>query len=367
LADLRHPVAYAARRGLAAALFFALAAAAVSAQAPAAGEAIGSITYLEGTVSVVRDGEDLGSVAIGQDVQAFDTLRTGDDGLAEITISAAQLPKMTIKMRANTQFAVETGQAGGKQQTTVGILGGQVALKVSKLLSTQSVGVRTDSAAMGVRGTDFTVVAPTTGDVLVTCDEGEVAVTDDQGKDLSAVPGSVVEKQPGDAYRTVPVAVAALEQFQGTWREQRRQFLEQNALRFIRVNARLYRELSRQFNALHTELNRNQGILRKWAFEDRARRIGSAAEVQQERKTIGELLVRMRRVAFRLERVSFRLERLQALHDRGVGAGDLEDGTNTKVFFAQIARERRDVARKLALTRFLTKQFLKRNEGRLPE
>jgi hypothetical protein len=38
----------------------------------------------------------------------------------------------------------------------------------------------------------------------------------------------------------------------------------------------------------------------------------------------------------------------------------------TKVFFAQVVRERRDVARKLALTRFLTKQYLKRNEGRLP-
>jgi hypothetical protein len=367
LADLRDPVAF-LRRGHGAALFFALAAAAGTAAGPAfADDTIGSITYLEGTISMVRDGEDLGSIAIGQEVQAFDTLRTGDDGLAEITISAAQLPRMTIKMSANTQFAVETGQAGGKQQTTVGILGGQIALKVSKLLGTQSVGVRTDSAVMGVRGTDFTVVAPTTGDVLVTCAEGEVAVTDDQGKDLSAVPGSAVEKQPGDAYRSVPVAVTDLEKFQGTWRDQRRQFLEKNALRFIRANARLYRDLSRQFNALHAELNRSQGILRKWAFEDRARRIGSGAEVQRERRTIGELLVRMRQVAFRLERVAFRLERLQALHDRGVGVGELEDGTNTKVFFAQIQRERQDVARKLALTRYLTKQFLKRNEGRLPE
>ncbi len=106
--------------------------------------------------------------------------------------------------------------------------------------------------------------------------------------------------------------------------------------------------------------------MRKWAFEDRAGRIGSAVEVERERRTIGALLVRLRRTAFRLERVSFRLERLQALHDRGVGVGALEDGTNTKVFYAQIARERRGVAQKLALTRFLTKQYLKRNGGRLP-
>lgn len=365
MADLRDTLVF-LRRGLRAALFFALVAAAGAGPA-FADDTVGSITYLEGTVSMVRDGADVQDVAIGQDLQAFDVVKTGDDGQAELSITAPRLPRMTIKVSADTQFTVETGMVDGKQQTTVGIFGGQIALKVSKLLEKQSVSVRTDSAVMGVRGTDFTVVAPTTGDVLVTCDEGEVAVTDDQGKDLSAVPGSVVEKQPGAAYRTIPVAVADAEKFRGTWRDARRQFLEQNVLRFIRANARLYRELSRQFNALHAELNRSQGILRKWAFEDRAGRIGSSAEVLQERKAIAGLLVRMRQVAFRLERVSFRLERLQALHDRGVGAGELEDGTNTKVFFAQIQRERRDVARKLALTRYVTKQFLKRSQGQLPE
>jgi hypothetical protein len=142
--------------------------------------------------------------------------------------------------------------------------------------------------------------------------------------------------------------------------------VQANALRLIRANAKLYGELSREFNATHAELSKNQPIMRKWAFEDRSGRIGSAVEVEGERKTMGALLVRLRRTAFRLERVSFRLERLQALHDRGVGVGALEDGTNTKVFYAQIAREKRGVAQKLALTRFLTKQYLKRNGGRLP-
>ncbi len=317
---------------------------------------------------MVRDGENVDDVAIGQDVQAFDTLKTGDNAQAEIDISTPRLPRMTIKMSANTQFSVEvaTGSNGG-QESTVGILGGQIALKVAKLSASQSVKVRTDYAAMGVRGTDFTVTAPETGDVLVTCDEGEVQVTDDQGQSLSAVPGTVVEKQPGAVYRARPVAAAGLEQFRAQWRGEREQFLRANALRIIRANAALYRDLSRQFNALHQELNRNQDIMRKWSFEDRGGRIGSRLEVARERRTMGALLVRLRAVAFRLGRVAFRLERLQALHDRGVGVGNLEDGTTTAVFFAQIQRERQDMARKLALTRYLTKQFLKRNEGRLPE
>jgi hypothetical protein len=326
---------------------------------------IGTISYMEGTVSVVRDGADLDSVAIGQDLQNFDLVKTGDDGQAELAISSPQLPSMTVKMSANTQFSLEVATVAGKQESSVGILGGQIALKVAKLLQTQTVKVKSDSAVMGVRGTDFTVTAPESGDLLVTCDEGEVTVTDDQGKDLSAIPGTVVEKSPGD-YHTLPVATTGLEQFRVQWQGERSQFLQANALRFIRAYARLYRQLSRQFNIEHAELARSQQTMRKWTLEDKAGRIGSKAEILRETRTIGALLVSLRRTAFQLERVAWRLERLQVLHDRGVGGGALEDGTDTKVFFTQVASERRDVARKLALTRFLTKQYVKRNAGRLP-
>lgn len=363
--DFRDPLTRDIRRGLWAALFLCLDAACAAA-AGVSTDTIGSISYLEGTVSMVRDGSDVDNVAIGQDLQNFDLVRTGPDGQAEIAVTTPRLPHMTIKMKANTQFTVEVATFNGQQQGTVGILGGQVALKVAKLMPSQAVHVKTDSAAMGVRGTDFTVTAPESGDVLVTCGEGEVSVTDDEGKDLTAIPGTVVEMLPGSVYRTVPVAATALEKFTTRWQGERGQFIQANALRLIRGNAKLYRELTGEFNAAHAELSKNQAILRKWAFEDRAERTGSTAEVERERKIIGALLLRLRRTAFRLERVSFRLERLQALHDRGVGVGDLEDGMTTKVFYAQVARAKRSVAQKLALTRFLTKQYLKRNEGRLP-
>jgi hypothetical protein len=355
-------------RGLAAALFFAACTCGVFAasSAPKSEDTIGSISYLEGTVSMVRDGADLDGVAIGQDLQTFDLVKTGSDGQAELAIKSPKLPAMTIKMSPDTQFSLEVGDVNGRLESTIGILGGQIALKVSKLLSTQSVKVKSDSAVMGVRGTDFTVIAPETGDVLVTCDEGEVTVTDDQGKDLTAIPGTVVEKRPGEVYRTVPVAATGLDQFRTQWRTERGQFVQANALRLIQANARLYLRLNREFNTEHQELSRSQAIMRKWAFEDRAGRIGTSAEVARERQIIGALLVRLRRTAFQLERVAFRLERLQVFHDRGVGVGAIDGGVTTKVFYAQIARERRDVAQKLALTRFLTKQYLKRNGGRLP-
>jgi hypothetical protein len=359
--SIHHSLRLSILRGLAAVIFLTLCAIGVSAQ-----DTVGSISYLEGTVGIVRDAAAIDDVAIGQDLQNFDLVKTGDDGQAELDITSAELPRITVKMSADTQFSLEVATVEGKKESTVGILGGQIALKVAKLLPTQSMRVKTDSAAMGVRGTDFTVTAPESGDVLVTCDEGEVVCTDDQGKDLTAIPGTVVEKRPGEAYRTLPVPASGLEQFRTQWRGERTQFIQTNVLRLIQANARLYLQLKREFTAAHAELARNQAIMTKWASEDRAGRIGTVAEVLREKRVIGALLVRLRRIAFQLERVAFRLERLQVLHDRGIGVGAIDGGVSTKVFFAQVVRERRDVARKLALTRFLTKQYLKRNEGRLP-
>ena len=348
-------------RGLTAASLFVAATAGVSAQ-----DIVGSISYLEGTVGIVRNGSDLDGVAIGQDLQSFDLVKTGSDGQAELAISAPQIATMTIRMSPDTQFSLEIATVDDKQESTIGIVGGQIALKVESLLPSQGVKVKSDSAVMGVRGTDFTVTAPETGDILVTCDEGEVDVTDAQGRNLTAIAGTGVEERPGEVYRTVPITFSGADQFRAKWRSERGKFVEKNALKLIRINARHYRQLSREFNDLHRELAQNEAITGKWALEDQEGRIGSEDEVLQERQTIGALLLRLRETAFQLERVAFRLERLQIRHDRGVGQGTLEDGTTTKAFFAQIVRERRDVAHKLAFTRRLTRQYVKRNGGRLP-
>jgi hypothetical protein len=48
----------------------------------------GTITYIEGYVDLYRDGEllDWELVDIGFDIQEFDLIETGDDGLVEIEV-----------------------------------------------------------------------------------------------------------------------------------------------------------------------------------------------------------------------------------------------------------------------------------------
>lgn len=329
-------------------------------------EKLGSVTYLEGDVSMVRDGAQVDSIAIGADLQNFDLVKTGSDGLAELDVNSAQSPRITIKVSADTQFSVEMATIAGKQQTTLGIIGGSISLKAARLTGTQALSVKTDSAAMGVRGTEFDVTSPATGDVLVTCDEGEVVVTDDQGKELHAIPGTVVEKRPAELYRTVPVEVSGLQKFRGQWATERGQAFEKNALRLIQLNVRLYNRLVQELNAGHAELDNYRETISRWREEDRRARAGQRGEIAKDRQAIGNLLARLRRTQFQLERVHFRLARLMALHNRGIGRGTLDGGVTTAQFFERFANERKDVEDKLYLTRSVSKMYLRRNEGRLP-
>lgn len=329
-------------------------------------EKIGSVVYLEGEVAMVRDGAEINGVAIGQDVQAFDVVKTGSDGLAELELASAHTPRLTIKVAADTQFSLEIASLGGRQQTTLGILGGSISLKVAKLAGAQDVLVRTDSAAMGVRGTQFTVTSPPTGDVLVTCDEGEVVCTDDQGTELRARAGTVVEKRPNELFRSLPVAATGLETYRAKWIAERIEFLQANALRMIQGNARLYDRLTRELNVAYAALVTNTKILRTWEDDDKRNPSGAANGIAKESQVIGALLARLRRIQFALERVEFRLRRLRTFHDRGFGRGTLEGGVATTQFFERFEKERRDIERKLARTRFVSKMYVRRNEGRLP-
>jgi hypothetical protein len=327
---------------------------------------LGDITYMEGDVAVVRNGAPLDGVAIGQDVQNFDQVRTGSDGLAELALKSPQLPSMTVKVSPDTQFSLEIASLTGSQQTTLSIVGGSISMKVSKLSSSQAVQVKTDSTSMGVRGTDFVVTTPPSGEVLVTCDDGEVVCTDDQGHELRAIPGTVVENRPAEVFRTVPVATTDMEGFRTRWAAERLQNLEQNAFARIQANATLYDRLVRELTDANADLVRNQAVVAKWTDEDRRGRVGQRLEIARERRLVGAPLARLRRVQFPMERVTFRLARLERIAARGFGAGTLSSGLTTAQFFQRFDSERPGIERTLAQTRYVTKMFGRRNEGRLP-
>lgn len=329
---------------------------------------IGEAVYLEGDVSLVRNGDALvpESVVIGVPIENFDLMKTGDDGNAQVRIISPRVPSSTVVVSADTQFTFELSTLQGRQRSSVNLISGSLSLKVSTLSGAEDLDVQTENTVLGVRGTEFTVSTSVSGDTLVACSTGEVVCTAENGTEYQAIPGSVVENQAGGPFRRISVAAADLEGFRRTWGEQRLAAARANAQALIRLNAERYRQLREAFDRDYSELMRQRSIISKWGSEDRTGQIGRAADVDREKRTLAAAMLRLRRTQFVLERVYYRLLRLKALHDQGYGRGNLSGSLTTTQFFDQLQRERRDVEMRMATVRYVMRLYVRRNNDQDP-
>jgi len=336
---------------------------------PAAAQAeIGAIAYMEEGVEIDRNRETIPAwdVFIGMGVENYDLMRTDGTGYAEVELDSPRSAPSIVKISPNTSFYFEMNKIGRDDTTTIGLITGSLSVKVAKLSGRQSVEVATESALMGVRGTDFDVTLSPGGDILVTAEEGRVSCIDDSGEELFAEPGRVVEKRPGELFREVPVAVSDLETFQREWYADRLEVFKANALGAIKFYAGRYMRLKSRFDSAYGDLQGNTQILRKWYEEDRHGRMGGRMESMREKKElIGELL-ELRKILYMFERVYFRLIELEGYYREGYGRGQIEQGLSSAAFFNRFNREKRELGEKMAELRYITKLYAKRNNGNFP-
>ena len=336
---------------------------------PAAAQVeIGAIAYMEEDVEIDRNRETIPAwdVFIGMGVENYDLMRTDDTGYAEVELDSPRSAPSIVRISANTSFYFEMNKIGRDDTTTIGLITGSLSVKVAKLSGRQSVEVATESALMGVRGTDFDVTLSPGGDILVTAEEGRVSCIDDSGQELFAEPGKVVEKRPGELFREVPVAVSDLETFQREWHADRLEVFKANALGAIKFYAGRYLRLKSRFDNAYGDLQGNTQILRKWYDEDRRGQIGGRMESLREKKElIGELL-ELRKILYMFERVYFRLIELEGYYREGYGRGQIEPGLSSAAFFNRFNREKRELGEKMAELRYITKLYAKRNDGNFP-
>jgi hypothetical protein len=123
---------------------------------PAAAE-IGQIKTRKGQVSVERKGQLL-PAEVGMQLEAADTLKTGADGAVGITMRDNSLlsagPNSILSLE-RFEFDATTSQGrfdAQLQRGTLAVVSGRIARQ-----SPQAMTVRTPSAQLGVRGTDFVV------------------------------------------------------------------------------------------------------------------------------------------------------------------------------------------------------------------
>ena len=247
------------------------------------------------------------------------------------------------------------------------MMAGSIGFSVKKLTGSQEFFVRTESVALGVRGTKFEIGTSPAGDILVTCDEGSVVCYDpEEDRAIIAEPGTIVEKRPDELFRAVPIAVSSLEAFKQEWIAERISAFKANALKVIRNYAVRYDVLNKSFNEEYEALMTQGDILNKWYQEDKAGETGSRIETMQEKKEIINHLFRIRGVLFIFERVYFRLWELYAYFQEGYGRGEITPGVTTDAFFKTFAAERADLSKKMGRIRYIIKLYAKRNDGSVP-
>ena len=172
----------------------------------AGAQSLGTVDYLEGVVSIQRNGESLKKVDIGTKIENLDLVKTSADGTVSITFDKASGLAGSIQVVPASTALIRRDQISGSPASEVQLLAGAVNLKVKRLVKGQSsVQVRTPTSVLGVRGTEFSV-ATFNGSSIVACKEGEVYCASSSGLSVSrmnlsasasggssAVPGTMVE------------------------------------------------------------------------------------------------------------------------------------------------------------------------------
>lgn len=123
----------------------------------AAADDIGQIKVARGTVNVERAGTTL-TGAVGMRLQTADTLRTGADGSAGITMNDDSLlsagPNSVLVLE---HYALDPATSQGRfdaalNKGTLVVVSGRIAKQAPDAMT-----VRTPTAVLGARGTEFAV------------------------------------------------------------------------------------------------------------------------------------------------------------------------------------------------------------------
>ena len=331
-------------------------------------DTVGTLVYKDGEVQIVRDSETLpeNEVFIGSDIENMDLIITKEDSEAQIEIESGASPGSILRVEPNTYCTITINGRERKTETDIGIIAGILAIKVKKLSKNNRFVVKSDAVTLGVRGTQFSVVSPPTGDFLITCKEGKVLCSDNNGNKLMAKPGQVVEKRAGEIFRTIPVAVSSLSEFRENWYTERIEAFKADALRAIRYYASQYLKLYKEFNREYTSLMGEKRILNKWIYEDKNHTIGSTIEVMREKKRIIGHLFKIKRTLFIFERIYFRLLELEKYFKEGYGRGTVKESLTSGDFFGEFQKNQVNLMKRMSFIRYVFKLYAKRNNGYVP-
>ncbi len=330
---------------------------------------LGIIGYIDGVVDVFRDGEYIPwqQVAIGLKMEKYDLMETGAGSYAEVELDSPISSGTVLKVDENTAFYFDFDQSGGKKQSNVNLLTGSLGMKVQKLAGTGEVAVSTESAVMGVRGTEFRVTTAPDGSILVTCVEGEVSCRNKRGDQFSAKPGQAVEQEQDEQLRALSVDAADIETFEKQWLDHKIEAFLAGSLGALKRYVPTYNDYKKRFNDAYADLMEYNEVFQRWEQYSAGEGpdMGSAVK---DKVAVSTAIFRMRSVIFLFEHVFYRIWGITDLYDAGrVEKGMLWSGYSTEDFFRDFKREQKNLSWKMAQVRHVFKLYSKMSWDISPE
>ncbi len=324
----------------------------------------GSIDFVEGAASVMRGNKNLGEANIGDDVYPDDLIKTEADGVVIINLAPATGMRGTLTIRPKSVAYLRLSKDDTGIKSGVELIAGQIGSKMGKLSGNPSFSVNTETVAMGVRGTAFTVATSVNGSVLITCTEGQVSATD--GAVTLAVPaGKAVERKPSDRLKLLAVAISSAEDFERRWIAEEIEAFKANAPRALAAYEARYRDLRDRFNERFEPLQKSE-ILAKWLQEDAAGLVPrpNDAATLREKRDMAPRILEIRKVLFIFERIYYRIDQIEGIIlGTPLERAELRPGLSAGDFLRSFRSEAPALARRIALFRQAERLYALRNEG----
>jgi hypothetical protein len=360
-------------------VFFAGTALLFTASASSAEKPCGNVSYIVGKATVTHNGK---TKALDMDSPIYnnDLVKTSDKSKVEISPNKSTGFSGTIRVAANTSFYFKVSDVKGEPASTLDLMAGQVGMKVAKLAGAPSAQVRTDTAACGVRGTDFEVVVTITGSLLVTCDEGEVGCLGIDGDEEAVGPeapgGEAAQRDEGGSFQAVEVGKATLAELRDKWSNEKLTMLRANPRKAMAQLAGLYLKKKPLFDKAFDPLEKSDAF-KRWQKEDgdpNFKPNPMSAQNLKDLKEVDKPIFAMRKELMLLERYVYRLEGIRSIvegtseYDKPLsdpsGQAILDDSgkpMTARVFFKKFDRERNELVRRIGMFRYAERLNAVRN------
>ena len=314
--------------------------------------AVGQIVFVQGSVEIVRSGETLSTVAIGDPVNDLDQVRTGDDGQIQIQTNPDSGAGATITVSPDTTFTFNMNDVSAPNVHALDLMDGSLAMEVSKLVSGQVMNVDTGTAVMGIRGTVLNVAAESTGDVLLTVSEGKVDCTTDDGNTLYAEPGTIVQ-DVNESWGNQNVPAAQLATFREDWRARRLAYFEAHAPVILQRMSTRYRNQRVLFDTEYNRLMHNRLLIDRMLRAENSGNL-TTAEFDRIHRIIGRQLALVHRRLLQFEHIFFRTRRVERLTSSGtVKLSDPAAVAEANALFSEVDTDRQTYAEKIRQVRQL--------------